>query len=79
MELRPCVDNCQDEDNCQYHLGIDHSQDGNRCQDIRDPSQNGNEHADDQDQWSALYYYIMIINLQCSITILAHEYIHDGE
>ena len=49
------VDHCQDEDNCQYHLGIDHCQDGNRCQD-RDPSQNGNEHADDQDQWSALKY-----------------------
>ena len=30
------VDNCGDEDHCQYHLGIDH----------------GNEHADDdQDQW----------------------------
>ena len=38
-----------DEDNCQYHLGIDH------CKD-RDPCQNGNEHADDQDQWSALKY-----------------------
>ena len=40
------VDHCQDEDNCQYHLGRDHCQDGNRCQD-RDPSQNGKEHADD--------------------------------
>ena len=48
------------EDNCQYHLGIDHCQDGNRCQD-RDSSQNGNEHADDQGQWSALKYNIMII------------------
>ena len=44
------VDHCQDEDSCQYHLGIDHCQDGNHCQD-RDPSQ---KHADDQDQWSAL-------------------------
>ena len=45
----------QDEDNCQYHLGIDHCLDGNRCQD-RDPSQNKNENADDHDQWSALKY-----------------------
>ena len=37
---------CQDVDHCQYHLGIDHCQDGNRCQD-RDPSQNENKHADD--------------------------------
>ena len=43
------IDHCQGEDNCQYHLVIDH------CQD-RDPSQNGNEHADDQDRWSALNY-----------------------
>ena len=28
---------------------------GNRCQD-REHCQNGNEHADDQDQWSALKY-----------------------
>ena len=44
------VDNCGDEDHCQYHLGIDHCQyhlgidhcqTGNCCQD----SQNGNEHA----------------------------------
>ena len=47
------VDDFQDEDNCQYHLGIDHFQDGNHCQD-RDPSQDGNEHVDDQDQWSAM-------------------------
>ena len=25
------------------------------------------------------YLYIMIINLQCSITIVAHEYIHNVE
>ena len=39
------VDNCGDEDHCQYHLGIDHCQSGNRCQD-REHCQNGNEHAD---------------------------------
>ena len=33
------VDNCGDEDHCQYHLGIDHCQDREHCQ-------NGNEHAD---------------------------------
>ena len=27
------VDNCGDEDHCQYHLGIDHCQTGNCCQD----------------------------------------------
>ena len=27
------VDNCGDEDHCQYHLGIDHCQNGNCCQD----------------------------------------------
>ena len=49
------VDHSQYEDNCQYHLGIDHCQDKNCCQD-REHCQNGNEHADDQDQWSALKY-----------------------
>ena len=39
------VDNYVDEDHCQYHLGIDHCQAGNRCQD-REYCQNGNEHAD---------------------------------
>ena len=33
------VDNCGDEDHCQYHLGIDYYQDREHCQ-------NGNEHAD---------------------------------
>ena len=33
------VDNCGDDDHYRYHLGIDHCQTGNRCQD-------GNEHAD---------------------------------
>ena len=39
-----CLDvgNCGDEDHCQYHLGIDHSQTGNYCQD-REHCQNGNE------------------------------------
>ena len=46
------VDNCGDENHCQYHFGIDHCQTGNHCQD-REHCQNGNEHAD-QDQWSAL-------------------------
>ena len=39
------VDNCGDEDHCQYHLGIDHCQTGDCCQD-REHCQNGNEHAD---------------------------------
>ena len=39
------VDNCGDEGHCQYHLGIDHCQTGNCCQD-REHCQNGNEHAD---------------------------------
>ena len=39
------VDNCGDEDHCQYHLGIEHCQTGNCCQD-REHCQNGNEHAD---------------------------------
>ena len=51
--LRKARNHCQDVDNCQYHIGIDHCQDGNRD---RDPSQNGNVHADNQDQWSALKY-----------------------
>ena len=37
------VDNCGDEDHCQYHLGIDHCLTGNCCQD-RGHCQNGNEH-----------------------------------
>ena len=49
------VNNCEDEDKGQYHLGIDHCKDRNHCQD-RDPSKTGNERADDQDQWSALKY-----------------------
>ena len=49
------VDHSRDEDHCQYHLGIDHCQTGNRFQD-REHCQNGNEHADDQDQCSALKY-----------------------
>ena len=49
------VDHYRDEDHCRYHLGIDHCQTGNRCQD-REHCQNGNEQADDQDQWSALKY-----------------------
>ena len=39
------VGNCRDDDHCQYHLGIDHCQTGNRYQD-REHCQNGNEHAD---------------------------------
>ena len=39
------VDNCGDEDHCQYLLGIDHCQTGNCCQD-REHCQNGNENAD---------------------------------
>ena len=49
------IDHCRDEDHCKYHFGIDHCQTGNRCQD-REHCQDGNEHADDQDQWSALKY-----------------------
>ena len=84
--IRKGRNDCQDveccqEDNWYYHLGIDHCQDENRCQD-RDPSQNGNEHADDQDQWSTLKKNYCINDhklTQCLITILAHEYIHDVE
>ena len=43
------LETSQNVDHCQYHLGIDHCQKGNRCQD-------GNEHADYQDQWSAQKY-----------------------
>ena len=39
------VDKRGDEDHCQYHLGIDHCQTGNHCQD-REHCQNGNEHSD---------------------------------
>ena len=39
------VDNCGDEDHCQYHLGIDHCQTGNHCQD-REHCPNGIKHAD---------------------------------
>ena len=38
------VDNSGDEDHCQYHLGQDHCQTENRCQD-REHFQNGNEHT----------------------------------
>ena len=47
------VDNCGDEDHCQYHLGIDH------CQTVRIESTVRMEMSmqiDDQDQWSALKY-----------------------
>ena len=47
--IRKARNHCQDQDHCQYHLGIDHCHTGNRCQD-REHCQNGNEHADDQDQ-----------------------------
>ena len=51
------VDNCGDEDHCQYHLGIDHCQTGNHCQD-REHSvrMEMSMQIDDQDQWSALKY-----------------------
>ena len=52
------LETTQDQDHCQYHLGIDHCHTRNRCQD-REYCQNGNEHADDQDQWSALKYKLM--------------------
>ena len=32
------VDHCEDEDHCQYHLGIDHCPTGNRWQDKRAPT-----------------------------------------
>ena len=78
------VDNCGDEDHCQYHLGIDHCQTGNHCQD-REHCQNGNVHADvhadDQDQWSTLKYsYCSYHDHKLAILIiLAHEYIHNVE
>ena len=47
--IRKARNHCQDVDNCGplsvLHLGIDHCQTGNRCQD-REHFQNGNEHAD---------------------------------
>ena len=49
------VDNCGDEDHCQYHLGIDHCQTGNRCQD-RYVRMEMSMQIDDQDRWSALKY-----------------------
>ena len=52
------IDNCGDEDHCQYHLGIDHCQTGNCCQD-REHCQNGNEHVD---RWSALKCINLIIS-----------------
>ena len=45
MKTTQDVGNCGDEDNCQYHLGLDHCHTGNHCQD-REHCQNGNEHAD---------------------------------
>ena len=45
MKTTQDVGNCEDEDHCQYHLGIDHCHTGNHCQD-REHCQNGNEHAD---------------------------------
>ena len=48
------VDNCGDEDHCQYHLGIDHCWTGNRCQDLSGMEMS--MQIDDQDQWSALKY-----------------------
>ena len=47
--IRKARNHCQDVNHCQYHVGIDHCQTGNCCQD-REHCQNGNEHADDQDQ-----------------------------
>ena len=49
--IRKARNHCLDVD----HSGIDHCQDGNCCQD-RDSCLDGNEHSDDQDQWSALKY-----------------------
>ena len=52
--IRKARNHCQDVDNREttvgmktthYHLGIDHCQTGNCCQD-REHCQNGNEHAD---------------------------------
>ena len=46
--IRKARNHCQDVDNCgdcQYRLGIDHCQTGNRCED-REHCQNGNEYAD---------------------------------
>ena len=51
--IRKARNHCHDKDSWYYHLRIDHCQDGKPD---RDPSQNGNEHADDQDQLSALKY-----------------------
>ena len=50
------VDNCGDEDHCQYHLGIDHCQTGNHCPDREHCQNEMSMQIDDQDQWSALKY-----------------------
>ena len=51
------VENCGDEDHCQYHLGIDHCQIGNCCQDRESTVRmEMSMQIDDQDQWSALKY-----------------------
>ena len=50
------VDNCGDEDHCQYHLGIDHCRTGNRCQVREHVRMEMSMQIDDQDQWFALKY-----------------------
>ena len=49
------VDNCGDEDHCQYHFGIDHCHTGNRCQDSESTVRmEMSMQIDDQDQWYGL-------------------------
>ena len=55
------VDNCGDEDHCQYHLGIDHCQTGTVRLETAVRIENTvrmemSMQIDDQDQWSALKY-----------------------
>ena len=50
------VDNCGDEDHCQYHLWIDHCQTRNSCQNREHCRMETSMQIDDEDQWSALKY-----------------------
>ena len=50
------VDNCGDEDHCQYHLGIDHCQTGTAVRIESTVRMEMSMQINDQDQWSALKY-----------------------
>ena len=71
------IDNCGDEDHCQYHLGIDHCQTGNRCQD-REHCQNGNEHVDRSRPvvCPEMHQFNHIMIITCNVN---NKYIHNVE